>query len=255
MLHRVEALAIENLQPTHLDLVKEVLQQNKNRLFVAGPYSYFSPDLTNYPIGTSLSTIERDIHGRPTGLNETFYVAPLNHTFNPKRSEKLRKDIEKSLTPTLRLNSFEPKKVFNRTSYGILNCVDKLATQSTKTIYSVIEIEPGALAKSGITPGETSTSGFNDIFRRITIIFVPHPVLALILRNEVPKRYFDSDKQHIEDLTRGISELQLQKLKSLLHEQFPDPKHILYELINVAIREEMSRQLKEIQRVRGIIGE
>lgn len=253
MITRKEAPKGEGLQQTHFAMVEDALKQYTKKLFVAGPLSYYNPDVVYYS-GESLTTIEKDIYRRPIGLHETFYVAPRNDACNPKHADGLMKDIAKTLSSSVQLQRVEPDRSFHRTRYGSITCHDTLASEVRKTAFSVTEIEPGALAKLGLQPGETERSESHDIRRRITITFVPHPVLAVILRNEVPK-YLYSDTQQAEELTRDISELQLQKLIELLRNKYPHPQHILYELVTVAKREEyrdLEEQIDRFKKAHGV---
>ena len=239
---------------SNLQRIREVLMENSRSLFVAGSSSYYNPDGSSFSEGEPLTQIERDITNHPTIVFETFYVAPpKNGEFNTDRLEKLRKKIGKVLSPLALNQPLSNNEYFNQLRYGYIACDDILARVAITTDYDVEEIEPGILEKLQVKPGKTSSSDVSTIERRVLVRFLPHPMLAIIVRNEVPN-YFYSDKQLAEDLGRGISQAQLRRLRELLQEKYPNPKHILYELVMTAKAEEYRRQETEIQKFWEITG-
>lgn len=241
--------AVSNLQR-----VSEVLTRYSNKLFVASSSSYYSPHSGYVPPAEPLNQIERKIYNnQPIGVRATFYVALRNGKFDPHGLEKIRKNIAKSLAP-LALDQTPEETMSDQINYGYIVCDDKLATVSKNTTSTATEIEPGALKTLGLKAGETNHSDSNTIWRRIFVKFVPHPVLAIILRNEVPK-YSYSDKRFAENLARGISKAQLQRFKEeLVQNKYASPQHILFELVKMAQAEEYRRQEAEIQRFFRISG-
>ena len=217
-------------------------------LFVAGSMSYYNPDSSYFSKGEPLRQIETDRTGHPVMVFETFYVAPFKKgEFNPNHLEKLRKSIGKALSPLALNQPLDNNEYFNHLRYGYIARDDILARVAKITDYDVEEVEPGILEKLHLKAGKTRSSDVSTIKRRVLVKFLPHPMLAIILRNEVPN-YSYSDKQLAEDLGREISQAQLQRLKELLQEKYPNPKHILYELVQTAQAEEYRHQEAEIQR-------
>lgn len=235
---------------SNLQRVEGILQTNYKKIFVAGSLSHYSPDQVVYYQGEPLIKLVNDLYGKPREIDASFFVAPRkNGEFNPKKLENFRKGVVKLLSPVS--NQVEIDTGFGRLRYGMISFVDKLATVSKTETRVVEEIEPGSLNGTGLEVGKKDSNSTDTFNRIVFVVVVPHPMLAVILRNEVQWEIGNYAK-FAKDLKRTISNAQLETLKEQLKNQYSHPKHILHELITTAEAEHYKTIEEEIHRFRKI---
>jgi len=212
---------------SNLQKVEAAFSANPSKIFVAGSLDYWSPDFKGY---NGEPRLKRD---NKSGFAEwaEYFIAPTIGAFEAKSLEKYRLELGQIFPPTDNIQQVSERS--GGIGYGQFIYDDVLARVSSTTVSNVEEIEAGAVNELGLQIGQLTANNLNTLMRRILIRVVPHPVLALVLRNELGK-VWGSDIEFAQLLEYSISDKQLAELKKLISHGSIGPNYALIRLLHAA---------------------
>ncbi len=229
-----------------LEAVREALAVNPN-VFVAG-------SLPSY-LDFRYVTGEPVITTRGVGYDQWvhFVVAPKDGEFDISRLE----DFRQRLIPDLATNNDQPVSTGwngEGMQFGYVMFDDLLAIRRRTTTDVVTEVEPEAVNNLGLKIGESVLRNQNEeLKRRTAVTVVPHPLFAMVLRNEVLNQtsFLDPDAKHMRF---GISERQLEQIRLMARHSYRGDSYqgVYFALLNIAREGHIKMLQEEVDRHRRL---